>query len=556
MKKERIIFLLIINIFIFSSLINANINSPITGDTITGEITNANVAVSINVIIEEPSLKIISPKNHTYITTQDLQLNFTSSNTQTIWYNIDQLGGNTTITGNTIFNTTQGTHTLYLYANNSNGNKTSANVSFTVNSSKFRVIYNEYVGSTKGSSTDFNKSTYEDLQNMQGIILENTNYGKIQFNQAINVTNDANISDNKVDLDTNTNISLNRTELNSTALPNFNVSATLYLYNLTFSNPRILKDGVVCPDTICTEIDYSTETGTLIFNVIEFTVYSAEETPAGETPSTGRGSRTITNFSISPEELKIKLKQGETKEVIFILKNTGTKPITINIEKSNLLKDFIRWEETSFTLGAKESKTIILDVIAKENAIPDLYIGKLIIKGDRIEKEILVAIEIESKGALLDLKAEIPQAYKKILPGSEITAKITIFNLGASGKADIEVEYQIRDANGNKISDIEYESMAIETQSSLIKTIYIPENTDHGKYFLYVKATYNGKTASASDNFEVIKEVTSQKEKIYIGIILILIIAISTGIYLYLREKKLKKAVAKKAGARDIIKKK
>ena len=37
-----------------------------------------------------------------------------------------------------------------------------------------------------------------------------------------------------------TNISSNRIEVNTTALPNFNKSAVIYLYNLSFSDPRIL----------------------------------------------------------------------------------------------------------------------------------------------------------------------------------------------------------------------------------------------------------------------------------------------------------------------------
>ena len=251
MKKELTIFLLIINVFVFSPLINAGINSSIIGNTITGETTNANLAVSITISIGEPNLTIKIPKNHTYITSENLQLNFTSENVQTIWYNLDNQA-NTTITENTTFNTTQGQHTLYLYANNSDGNKTSANVTFTVNSNKFKVIYDEYIGNKKGSSTNFNKSSYEDLQNMQGIILENINYGKIKFNEVINTTNDINISDNKLDLDVNINISLNNIEVNTTQLPNFNKAATIWLYNLPFNNPRILIEGETCPVSICT----------------------------------------------------------------------------------------------------------------------------------------------------------------------------------------------------------------------------------------------------------------------------------------------------------------
>jgi len=49
------------------------------------------------------------------------------------------------------------------------------------------------------------------------------------------------------------------------------------LYNLTFNNPRILRNGEICPSTICTKESYLERT--LKFNVTQFSVYSAEETP-------------------------------------------------------------------------------------------------------------------------------------------------------------------------------------------------------------------------------------------------------------------------------------
>jgi len=234
---------------------NATVNDTV-GNNISTETRNISLVL--------PELTIIKPENETYITKKNLLLDYSADYEDYVWY-INQTGDNETITGNTTFDvSSQGSHTLYLYANNSNG-ETAKNVTFTVNSNKFKVHYNHYKGGNKGDSNNFNQSSYEDLQNLSDVVLENTDYGKIEFNEIINITDDANVSDNETDLDTYTNISDNSIEINSTALPNLNKSATLYLYNLTFSNPRILRDGSVCPDTICTEIDYSGNT--LSFNV-------------------------------------------------------------------------------------------------------------------------------------------------------------------------------------------------------------------------------------------------------------------------------------------------
>ena len=69
--------------------------------------------------------------------------------------------------------------------------------------------YENYKTDYKGSSTDFLLYSHEELQNLSNIAIEDTNYGKILFPGAINVTRDGNLSDNKVDIDSNTNISYN-----------------------------------------------------------------------------------------------------------------------------------------------------------------------------------------------------------------------------------------------------------------------------------------------------------------------------------------------------------
>src|SRR3989344_4008098 len=59
-----------------------------------------------------------------------------------------------------------------------------------------------------------------------------------------------------------------------------NKNATLTLYDVTFSNPRILKDNVVIT------IPFIFENGTLSFNVSSFSEYRIEETPTTP-PSSG-----------------------------------------------------------------------------------------------------------------------------------------------------------------------------------------------------------------------------------------------------------------------------
>jgi len=529
MRKRDILFFLIV-IFFAVIIFAAGIISgqAITGDTVlTGKAAAQVFGMNISVI-GPAQIVILNPKNQTYLINESFLLNYTKSGAQSVWYNLDN-GENTTITSVSYayFNTSQGAHLLQVFANNSYGNVSSVNVSFFINSTRFRILYEEYNNSYKGSSNDFARYGYESMQNLTGVILEHSSFGKIGFNNLINLTDDLDSSDNILDLDSNTNVSFNRIELNETALPNFNKSATLWLYGLSFTSPRILKDGSVCPLTVCTNESYSG--GTLKFNVTGFSVYSAEETPVTSVtppPSGGSGGgRETKGFSVDKENIKISVKEGETGTEQITIKNTGSQKITIKITAPQF-EDFLKISESSFELEPGKSKIILLDFLARENTIPDLYIGKINIEGEGIKKEILTALEVESKKPLFDVKIEIPKEFLIIEPGKDLLAAVTLFSMGKYGKVDVNVEYIIKNTD-NKIIASEHETIAVETQASFIKRFKMPENAEKGDYFFYVKATYAGETSSASARFTIGKEIGSTGKNVLITAIIFIILILA-----------------------------
>jgi len=533
MKRGFIVFIIFYFIF-FNTIISAEI----TGEVITGEATSQNLDMSILVRL---SSSILSPESKTYLSNDSILLNYTSSGIAT-WYNLDQIENITLVSSPIYFSTTEGEHTLYLYANNSQGDIITKSTTFYVNTTFLTIFYDKYKTEHKGSSTNFSSYTYEDLQNLENVILENDLYGKIQFNEVINLTDDSIPDDNVVDIDFGSDISFNRIEINSELLPNFNKSATIYLYNLVFTNPRILRNGSVCPSTICTEQDYSG--GVFTFNVTQFTVYSAEETPVEETTTSssgGGGGGTMTKakkeFSLSADSLHVSLEQGDVVTKTFTITNTGTQKLMFTIENPTL-KNFLKIDEILFELNPGESKSIDLDFIARTNALPDLYLGKLIIKAGGIEKEILIAIEIESAGALFDVNIKIPDRYTEVLPGEKILGEISIYNLGGKDRVDVELDYIIKDKNNITIVSLS-DTIAVETRTNFIKSILIPSDTPTGKYIFYVRVKYDSKIASASAFFDVVEYKVLLREKSYIFSIIVLIILIILGIIFYLKTNKL-----------------
>ena len=542
MKKKVFIFLL--NIILLLIIIPQVNTQAITGEAVTGEATESNLALTIS-IIGPPSLSILSPENKTYLSNESILLNFSVISEDFIWYNLDS-SSNITITSSTYINVTQGPHILNLYANNSQG-ETAKNVSFTANSTIFIISYNEFFGSNKGSSTDFNASTYEDIQNLSGVILEHTTYGKITFNEGINLTADNNFSDRLLNLNNNTNISLNRIELNSTALPNFDKSATIVIYNLAFDDPRILRDGSVCASSICTFESYSG--GNLKFNVTGFSIYSAEETPITETVtvSTGGGGGTIVIekpviFEMDKELIKVQLKLGEKLSIPLNISNKHTTSLDFNIESN--LNELLSFSETNFSIEKGQSKDILLSFYAKKDFEPGVYTGKIIIKTKEVIKEIPLIIEVKTEKVIFDVSLNIPLKYKEIFAGEKIVFQITIFNLGEVKEAEVLINYFIKDFEDNIIYSKE-KTITVENQASFLRTIKTPKNLSSGEYIIAVETRYDRTVGTASDVFRIkMKETFLDKYIIYVIFTLIILIIILIIIILRHEHRKINKSIS------------
>lgn len=337
MKKTTIV---LIGVLAFSAVLITG--GVLTGRLITGWNPSQQTSVSIFVSDASPVLTIHSPQNNkTYLNDTYIMLNYTAVDADDMWYNLNN-GTNTSITAvpPIYFSVSaDGAYTLYLFAENQYG-ETEAEVSFTVDTTQLTIIYDEFSDdTTEGESTDFYVHPFEDLQNLSSIVLEHTSYGKIVFAETINLTADENPDDNIVNISAFINISTNRIEVNTTGLPNFNKSAQLKLYGLTFSNPQVLKDGEVC--TSCTEDDYSG--GVLTFSVTSFSVYSSRETPSaggGDTGGTSGGTVWTSGGSSRPAEEETFAPPGIIERAISYL-DTAPPEVRMKIVMSTVLMSTI-----------------------------------------------------------------------------------------------------------------------------------------------------------------------------------------------------------------------
>ena len=347
-------------------------------------------------------------------------------------------------------------------------------------------------------------------------------FGKINFSVQVNFSANASKGQD-INLTKYINISFNRIEVNSTHLQELNKSATLSLNDLTFSNPRILRNGEICPATICTKLSYSK--GTLKFNVTSFTVYSSEETPSITAEVVGGGGgagRAIIGpaFVIDKKEIKVKLKQGETKKEFLKIKNNLRRALTFILDLDSI-KEFLKNSSVEeFTLSPKEEKLIELTFYAKPETKPGVYLENIIIRAEKAEKKIPVIMEVSSKEVFFDVALKIPEEQQKIALGQNIIPEITLFKLLEDVKGDVLVDIIVKDSKGNIILQ-KRRTVFIASTITFTEDIAIPKDAKPGTYILITKATYKGKTAVVSKTFEVVEEYTNL---VFIFIMIVLVI--------------------------------
>jgi hypothetical protein len=86
--------------------------------------------------------------------------------------------------------------------------------------------------------------------------------------------------------------------------------------------------------------------------------------------------------------------------------------------------------------------------------------------------------------------------FQKVAPGESLPVSMKLFNMGGSGRVDVEITYRIEDAQKNVLTE-ELETVAVETTASFIKQVKIPPDLKPGKYFVLADMKYSDQKVPA-----------------------------------------------------------
>ena len=211
------------------------------------------------------------------------------------------------------------------------------------------------------------------------------------------------------------------------------------------------------------------------------------------------------DFDVDQILLKVLVKSGEFIEKQVRVMDIGSEPTTINVEASGL--DLIKIDSTAFTIKPGQTKIVGLNFSSfmpeqKIEQQPGVYVGKLIVKSEKASKEIPIVVEIETKNVLFDMNLNPVAIERKVKQGSDTAIEVRLFNLQSIESENVDVEYFVKDINGNTIVT-ESETVVVKTQASFFKTISAPKNLKPGPYIFAAQVSLGNSIGTSSYLFEV-----------------------------------------------------
>jgi len=261
--------------------------------------------------------------------------------------------------------------------------------------------------------------------------------------------------------------------------------------------------------------------------------------------SVGEFETVANSFKINTILLKSTISQGD-----FV----GAPLKITNFENSQSFKlwfdnlgGILTLDEYEFTLDSWEEKLVDAEIKGFPEAGPGVYAGSLVIETESEMKHIPVIIEVQSSGAPFATNLITTPDYKELIPGDNLFTEIRVFNLIDSKNHQVKVTSLVKNFNDETII-MDSEQRVVGVETSVSKTITLPEDLAFGNYVFGVITEFEGKESSSSFLFEVVKKKKNQNlfwssdsfTLIFAGaIVIILLIIVILVVYLMKERDKL-----------------
>jgi len=199
--------------------------------------------------------------------------------------------------------------------------------------------------------------------------------------------------------------------------------------------------------------------------------------------------------------IKSAIKESEkTTQIITISSIIGSE-YTLNLQG---LDGVAGLDQYSFSLSQGESKELTLTLDASAYG-PGIYLGYLEIITETQTETIPIILEVHSRDVFFATNLEISSYNKEIAPGDNFSPSIRVYNLKDTEQHTLEMNYIIKDLDSNSIYT-ETESLIIGTDTTVSKSIYLPEELPEEDYVFIVTTESDTSYSTSTYYFTVTKE--------------------------------------------------
>lgn len=289
-----------------------------------------------------------------------------------------------------------------------------------------------------------------------------------------------------------------------------------------------------------------------------FSEYTEDTSDSGTSDSdssnSGGGFGGVPNLNPQPEETSnlrftnpeftVKLAPGNSSQFEVELQNNGSKKALTRLELGKTDSDItnlITPEKKKYTIQAGESVKPTLNITAPY--LPrDANLSSRIIQrtlyASANDSEATLPIDIlvtAEQKQLLDISLNLED--KTVSDNENKQYSFEIFNLGKSGRVDIELYTTVTNSTGHIVHK-EKEELAVQTSASLTRSLDL--DMPPGEYNVKVEARYGGKDASSYSTLKVVKEdqnEISSRDLLKLGIVILAISAVILAVWWYRRQK-------------------
>ncbi|MBI2661390.1 hypothetical protein HYX09_03940 [Candidatus Woesearchaeota archaeon] len=221
------------------------------------------------------------------------------------------------------------------------------------------------------------------------------------------------------------------------------------------------------------------------------------------------------NFAVDQILLKVLVRSKELTSRDIRIMNLDEQPITIKLDVEGFF-DIISADTSEFFLKPGQTRTVSLNFssyVHSQNIEqkPGVYIGKFIVESLKARKEIPIIVEIETKNVLFDTNLNPVALERRVKQGDQTIIEVRLFNLESVDVVNVDMEYFVKDINGNTIVT-ESETAVVKTQASFFKTVTIPKSLKPGTYIFAAHSRFGNSIGTASYIFEVTDRTQSSGE--------------------------------------------